>query len=201
EEKSEALAVLESELADLRKQGIGGRPQGVLSEEELLEIQRQLEEEKVLLQQERQDMEEEFKKIELNMAQERAKVAPDRRDIESKKRDLELMIDSALRDERLKNQMGAILNLQNELKGKAPGGGARPGPGRGAAPVYPQQPGQPAQGYVPAGQGFVPPPPVASFQQPLPVDPSQLSEPPPGTPQSPKPGGSIFRRLFKGGQQ
>ena len=205
EEKSEAIAQLESHLGDRGS----ARQQGVLSEEELLEIQRQLEEERVLIQQERQDMEEEFKKIELNMAQERAKVARDRKDIEFKKRDLEMLIDSALRDERLKNQMGAILNLQNELKGKAVGATVRPGAGRGQGQGYPPQ-GQSMPGFVPpppgamqpTGQGFVPPPPMATFQQPLQVDPSQLGEQPPGEvpPQSPKPGGSIFRRLFKGGQ-
>jgi hypothetical protein len=213
EEKSECIAQLETRIAELEKSGAGRSGHGVLSEEELLEIQRQLEEERLQIQQERQDMEEEFKKVELTMSRERAEVARQRKEIETKKRDVEMLIETALRDERLKHQMGAILNLQSEMKGKSSGGSAiRPALGRGPASStsntppstmesYPA-PQSPPGGTQYSGQGFVPPPP-STVQQQLPVDPTQLSsqQGQNQTPKNPKSSGSILRRLFKGGQQ
>ena len=65
EEKSELNRQLNIQNKEIlaRTPGVAAKPQGVLSEEELLEIQRQLEEERLLIQQERQDMEEDFKKV------------------------------------------------------------------------------------------------------------------------------------------
>ncbi len=228
EEKSETVAQLEQQITELRKK-VGGA-QGVLSEEELLEIQRQLEQERTVVQQERTDMEEEFKRSELTMSRERAEVARQRKEIESKKREIELLIDAALRDERLKHQMSAILDLQNEIKGKGMGSGrpssgripvpaspsgfySQPAPSAGPAPATAQSPAEslpplsPPQGTAPASRpSFIMPPPPPPVQPvavpPPPADPAQYI--PPELSQDPnkaRPPSSLFRRFFKGGQQ
>src|SRR5262249_44965924 len=126
---------------------------------------------------------------------------------------VELLIETALRDERLKHQMSAILTLQNEMKGK----GGRPPTSRMPTPLPPTAqyaqplsafptpvptPQQPAENAAPRTPQPAPLPPPAIAVPPPPADPSQYI--PPELSQSPqknKPAGSLLRRFFKGGQQ
>jgi hypothetical protein len=207
EEKSEQIRQLQAQVGELERNGGGGaRPDGggagVLSEEELLQIQNQLDEERRQMEQERRDMEEEFKRAELAMAKERADMARQKGELQRARRELEVMIETAQRVAVNAEQQNRINQLRSDLL-KRPGGGGGPITSGPRVPTPPA--GVPQQGYHPpgapqGGPGMPPPPgqPQAPGYQ-INVDPTKLQPLPPEqqNPNSPNKG-SIWRKLRGG---